>query len=97
MGHYDECRDGYCGSCGAAPGNIKNGVCQFCGPKKAPVVTAKKAVLQSDAKQPINVKRVHLGTKTFVKRTTAVKSEKIHTGGETTVIGGVVVKKSASK
>lgn len=38
MGHYDECRPGYC-SCGAGPGNIKNGICQFCGPKKtaAPV------------------------------------------------------------
>lgn len=30
MGHYDECREGYCPSCGAAPGNLKNGVCPFC-------------------------------------------------------------------
>jgi len=33
MGHYDECRPGYCGSCGAAPGNLVNGVCPFCKPK----------------------------------------------------------------
>jgi len=30
MGHYDNCREGYCGSCGAAPGNMVNGVCPFC-------------------------------------------------------------------
>lgn len=33
MGHYDNCRDGYCPKCGAAPGNIKNGVCEICHPK----------------------------------------------------------------
>lgn len=33
MGHYDNCRDGYCAVCGAAPGNIKNGKCEFCYPK----------------------------------------------------------------
>ena len=30
MGHYDDCRDGYCGKCGAAPGNFIGGLCQFC-------------------------------------------------------------------
>ena len=30
MGHYDSCRDEYCGGCGAAPGNMVNGVCPFC-------------------------------------------------------------------
>ena len=30
MGHYDSCRDGYCGGCGAAPGNMVNGKCPFC-------------------------------------------------------------------
>ena len=30
MGHYDECRESYCPSCGAAPGNIINGLCEFC-------------------------------------------------------------------
>lgn len=30
MGHYDECRPGYCANCGAAPGNFKNGKCEFC-------------------------------------------------------------------
>lgn len=30
MGHYDECREGYCPSCGAAPGNIFGGLCEFC-------------------------------------------------------------------
>lgn len=34
MGHYDSCREGYCASCGAGPGNIKKGVCQYCGPIK---------------------------------------------------------------
>jgi hypothetical protein len=34
MGHYDNCRDGYCPSCGAAPGNIVNGRCEFCHPPK---------------------------------------------------------------
>ena len=33
MGHYDNCREGCCARCGAAPGNIKNGVCEFCGPR----------------------------------------------------------------
>lgn len=34
MGHYDECRteEGYCGGCGAGPGNVVNGQCQFCKP-----------------------------------------------------------------
>jgi ribosomal protein L37E len=36
MGHYDNCRDGYCARCGAAPGNIKDGVCEFCGPRTKP-------------------------------------------------------------
>lgn len=43
MGHYDECRPGYCGGCGAGPGNIRDGVCDFCGPKKAKKATAKTA------------------------------------------------------
>lgn len=30
MGHYDECRPGYCPACGAAPGNMKDGRCTFC-------------------------------------------------------------------
>jgi hypothetical protein len=34
MGHYDNCRDGYCPKCGAAPGNIINGYCMFCNPKE---------------------------------------------------------------
>lgn len=34
MGHYDECREGYCAGCGAAPGNLKNGVCPFCKDKE---------------------------------------------------------------
>jgi hypothetical protein len=32
MSHYDNCRDGYCAVCGAAPGNIFNGVCNICHP-----------------------------------------------------------------
>jgi hypothetical protein len=32
MGHYDNCRDGYCPKCGAAPGNLVKGVCPFCNP-----------------------------------------------------------------
>lgn len=37
MGHYDECRPGYCASCGAGPGNLEanGGVCPFCHPPKA--------------------------------------------------------------
>lgn len=30
MGHYDSSRDGYCGKCGAAPGNMIKGLCEFC-------------------------------------------------------------------
>jgi len=30
--HYDNCRPGYCAVCGAAPGNIFNGVCSICHP-----------------------------------------------------------------
>lgn len=34
MGHYDNCREGYCGVCGAAPGNLrKDGSCPFCDPE----------------------------------------------------------------
>lgn len=38
MGHYDNCRDGYCARCGAAPGNMKDGLCEFCDrtPSKPP-------------------------------------------------------------
>src|SRR5688572_8187141 len=36
MGHYDSCRPGYCPSCGAAPGNMVNGVCEFCGTEPNP-------------------------------------------------------------
>ena len=33
MGHYDNCRDGYCPKCGAAPGNMRSdGSCEFCHP-----------------------------------------------------------------
>lgn len=33
MGHYDNCRPGYCGKCGAAPGNMRSdGTCSFCMP-----------------------------------------------------------------
>jgi len=34
MGHYDTSRDGYCGACGAAPGNFINGVCGICNPPR---------------------------------------------------------------
>lgn len=32
MGHYDNCRsdEGYCAGCGAAPGNMVFGLCEFC-------------------------------------------------------------------
>lgn len=30
MGHYDDCRPNYCSICGAAPGNIINGICNCC-------------------------------------------------------------------
>lgn len=34
MGHYDECRPGYCAACGAAPGNMRSdGTCEFCHPE----------------------------------------------------------------
>jgi general stress protein YciG len=34
MGHYDNCRPGYCGSCGAAPENIRaDGSCEICDPR----------------------------------------------------------------
>lgn len=33
MGHYDECRPGYCAKCGAGPGNLRaDGSCPFCQP-----------------------------------------------------------------
>lgn len=40
MGHYDNCREGYCPTCGAAPGNLKNDVCPFCELKAKVVVNA---------------------------------------------------------
>lgn len=36
MGHYDSSRPGYCGACGAAPGNIVDGVCNICHPETKP-------------------------------------------------------------
>ena len=48
MGHYDNCRDGYCARCGAAPGNIKSGVCEFCGPRTKP--TAMQVAKSTPAK-----------------------------------------------
>lgn len=35
MGHYDECRPGYCAACGAT-GNARNETCDFCDKKKSP-------------------------------------------------------------
>lgn len=35
MGHYDNCREGYCAKCGAAPGNHYGGYCEFCHPVEA--------------------------------------------------------------
>lgn len=46
MGHYDECRPGYCPSCGAAPRNIKDGVCEFC--KKNAVLPPLPPLLKED-------------------------------------------------
>lgn len=35
MGHYDSSRPGYCGACGAAPGNMrKDGSCKLCKPRR---------------------------------------------------------------
>lgn len=35
MGHYDNCRPGYCGKCGAGPGNMRvDGSCPFCTPNE---------------------------------------------------------------
>ena len=35
MGHYDSSRPGYCGGCGAAPGNMNpDGSCPFCAPRQ---------------------------------------------------------------
>lgn len=48
MGHYDNCRDGYCPKCGAAPGNMKNGVCEFC----APATPARKGTTKEKAPMP---------------------------------------------
>ena len=53
MGHYDNCREGYCARCGAAPGNIKDGVCEFCGPRGritiAPTAIPKPTRLEYEA------------------------------------------------
>lgn len=45
MGHYDSSRDGYCGKCGAAPGNMVDGACPFCHPPKSDTRSAVEAVL----------------------------------------------------
>jgi hypothetical protein len=48
MGHYDDSRPGYCAVCGAAPGNIKAGVCGICHPngKKAKAMSKAKSARQ---------------------------------------------------
>ena len=52
MGHYDDCRPGYCGVCGAAPGNLIDGKCQFCvarAPNKNQRRAARRAEKQREA------------------------------------------------
>lgn len=44
MGHYDNCREGYCPKCGAAPGNIKKGVCEICHPSRTKKLTLPKPI-----------------------------------------------------
>lgn len=58
MGHYDSCRPGYCGGCGAGPGNLarNGGVCPFCHPKKPSAMVPK---LQEPV-PPKAVPRVHV-------------------------------------
>lgn len=49
MGHYDECRPGYCGGCGAGPGDITDGVCRYCsrkGTRNAGKEAASKSVMK---------------------------------------------------
>lgn len=50
MGHYDNCREGYCGKCGAAPGNIDAaGLCDFCDAAKKRKKADKASAYQSVA------------------------------------------------
>jgi hypothetical protein len=51
MGHYDSCREGYCAGCGAAPGNMVNGVCPFCTSYRSAKNPAKEDVLKEFDKQ----------------------------------------------
>lgn len=50
MSHYDNCREGYCPKCGAAPGNIIRNVCNACGwtgSKQSPHDTSHKTVIET--------------------------------------------------
>lgn len=49
MSHYDNCRPGYCPKCGAAPGNIKKGVCEICHPSKTKHLDNALAILKGTA------------------------------------------------
>jgi hypothetical protein len=56
MGHYDECRPGYCPACGAAPGNMKNGRCEFCSTKPNPTKEKRPAAVPPAAAWPFPTK-----------------------------------------
>lgn len=57
MGHYDNCREGYCPSCGAAPGNIVNGVCKFC-VRKTPVKKTRRSGTSANPQPPADIRHL---------------------------------------
>ena len=55
MGHYDSCREGYCGKCGAAPGNFIDGACMFCYPVANRKKKAKATIDPSKVKKTVTI------------------------------------------
>lgn len=81
MGHYDNCRDGYCPKCGAAPGNLEDGVCPFCTPKTK--ATASVDAVVTNAR--IAAAQTYVFEQVEVKKTGRTASQKLRSGKVDTI------------
>ncbi len=75
MGHYDNSREGYCAKCGAAPGNMVDGACEFCHPPKS-----KKAVDDVVTKARLAAEQTYVYEQVEVKKTGRTASQKLRSG-----------------
>lgn len=81
MGHYDNSRDGYCPKCGAAPGNLENGVCPFCNPTSKAKASVDAVVTQAH----VAAQQTYVYEQVEVKKTGRTASQKLRSGKTDTI------------